>query len=76
MTIAQAKRLYRGAGSDTQHSKEEWKSIRKEMEIIVAAESDRAAGKTIYWWGCWDWSLTATSFARKVRELARKLGIG
>jgi len=68
MTRTEARRLYIAAGGPSDHSPGEWESIHREMDAIVAAGSDRAAGRTIAWWGCWDRTYTATAFARSVRE--------
>lgn len=51
------------------HEREE---IHYEVELMLAARSDRMAGKTILWWGCWSKKLTATRFARTLRELAKE----
>ena len=67
MTIAQAKEIYVFAGGNPDHSESEWNDITKEINAVVNARSDRAAGQIIQWWGCWDRKLTATAFARKVR---------
>jgi len=74
LTIAQAKRLYViGGGQDGYgYTPSEWQDIRKEMEQIINAKSDHAGGRLIDWWGCWDHELTATAFARKVREAWKK----
>jgi hypothetical protein len=69
MTTEQAMRLYVAAGGHNDHSADEREHIRTEMQAIVAAKSDRAAGRTIDWWGCWDRTYTATAFARRVRTL-------
>jgi len=69
MTKAEAKKLYIGAGGPDYHSDFDWASIHKEMQAIVEAKTDLAAGRTIDWWGCWDKKLTATGFARRVRAL-------
>lgn len=72
MTIDRAKQLYIGAGGPSNHSPDEWASIHREIEAIVAAKSDRAAGRIITWWECWNGRHTATAFARMVRELNNK----
>lgn len=46
--------------------------IRNELQQVIDAKSDRAAGNIVRWWGCWDRKLTATKYARTVRELWRK----
>jgi hypothetical protein len=48
-------------------------TIPDKMREIVAAKSDRAAADVIRWWGCWDRKVTATRFARRVREMAREV---
>jgi hypothetical protein len=50
------------------HSAAEWHDIADEMRAIVAAKSDREAGKIIAWWKCWDRTMTATKFAALVRK--------
>lgn len=78
MTIKETRRLYYGASADYEmrwyidFSPEDREFIRREMEEIVAAKSDRAGGRIIDWWGCWDRKCTATAFARRVRELHRQ----
>lgn len=74
MTIDEARKLYVAAGGHTEHSDIEWEYIREEMEAIIAARSDRAAGRTIDWWNCWDGKYTATAFARRVRKLHANAG--
>ena len=74
MDLQTAKKLYRESGGNEDYSSSEWEDIRKELETIVAAKSDRAAGQTIMWWGCWDKKLTAMAFARRIRENYRKIG--
>lgn len=68
MTLEQAKRIYTAAGGPSSHTAGEWEDIRTEMEQVVAAKSDRAAGLIIIWWDCWDRKHTATAFARQVRD--------
>jgi len=68
MTLSEAKILYIDAGGPDDHNESEWQDIHKEMQAIVEAKSDRAAGKTILWWDCWDAKHTATAFARRVRN--------
>lgn len=68
MTIAEAKRLYISNGGPRDHSENEWKDIRQEMEEIIAAKTDYAAGRIIDWWGCWDRKYTATAWARRIRH--------
>jgi hypothetical protein len=70
MKIKEAKQLYIGAGCKDDHSPDTWKLIRKEMERIVSASSDRAAAEVVQWWGCWDKGWTAIAFARRVRKAA------
>ena len=72
MTREEARKLYVGAGGPDSHQDSEWESIHSEMAAVVAAASDRAAGRTIAWWGCWDRKFTATAFARRVRESHKK----
>lgn len=73
MTLDQAKRIYIGAGGPSDHWPSEWEDIRKEMEQVVSAKTDRGAGLLIIWWDCWDRKNTATAFASKVREEWRKI---
>ena len=78
MTLEQAKQVYvaglNGVPCDD-YEPDEWEDIRKEMERIVAAPTERKAADVIRWWGCWDARYTATAFARRVRECAKKEGI-
>ena len=67
MTLWEAKELYCNAGGSQDQTESEWRDIHSEMQGLVAAKSDRAAGKTILWWDCWDAKHTATAFARRVR---------
>jgi hypothetical protein len=67
ITIEHAKHLYLAVGCPNPYNNSEWEDIRNEMNAVVEANSDRAAAKTILWWGCWDRKLTATAFARRVR---------
>ena len=77
MTLDQAKRIYEAAaGTDAHYSNAEWRDVHAEVEQIVAAKSDRAAGRVIGWWVCWDRKYTATAFARKVRAEWRALESG
>ncbi len=69
MTKSEAKKLYIGAGGPDYHSDFDWEGIHKEMQAIVEAKTSFAAGRTIDWWGCWDYKSTATGFARRVRAL-------
>lgn len=71
MTLAQAKRLYIGAGGPDDHSDSEWNEIHEEMGAIVSAKTEYAAGRLIHWWSCWDSKYTQTAFARRVRKLWR-----
>ena len=71
MTLDQAKTLYRMAvdpDADFNVGIYEWPSIHEEMQQVVAAKSDRAAGKVIQWWDCWDRTDTATKQARLIRK--------
>jgi hypothetical protein len=68
MNLHDAKRIYIAAGGPSDHQDSEWVYIHKEMEAIVNAKNDRAAGKIILWWGCWEPKYTATAFARRVRD--------
>jgi hypothetical protein len=68
MTLDQAKQLYIAAGGPKDHTDFDWQEIHKEIEAVVAAKSDRAAGSIIFWWDCWRKGHTATAFARKIRE--------
>jgi len=74
LTLEQAKALYIYAGGPDDHPEEEWRVIRDEMQELVDAESDEAAGETIQWWGCWnEQEYTAVIFAQRVRLGAAKL---
>lgn len=70
LTIALAKKAYIAACGNGGLSAclWYWKEVRDDLQGVVDAKSDRAAGRTIDWWGCWDRKLTATAFARRVRE--------
>ena len=71
MNIREVKKLYRSAveGEVTDSEGDYWwQDVRREMELVVAAKSDRSAARVIAWWGCWDRKLTAISVARKVRQ--------
>lgn len=73
LSLEQAKRLYVQAGGPNDHSEETWIEIHEEMQEVVDAKSDRAAGEKIKWWDCWEKKYTATAFARRVRSAAMKL---
>ena len=55
MTLSQAKEVYcRGTGrNEDDHSPFDWQQIWTEMRDVIAAKSDRAAGRIIAWWECW-----------------------
>lgn len=74
MTEAQAYRLYLLAGCPDEFAPgdSERKEIHRAIEEIIAARTDRNAGRVVDWWGCWDRKLSATAFARRVRALAEK----
>ena len=71
-TDEQAKQLYRIVDTKADEvfpmDDEEWPTIIQEMRDVVAAKSDRAAGKVIEFWGCWDARRTATGDAKKIRK--------
>lgn len=67
ITLKEAKQLYISAGGPKEHG-DEWYDIHKEIQAVIDAKSDRAAGKTILWWDCWDTKYTATAFASQVRK--------
>jgi len=69
MTLAEAKRLYIGAGGPKDHTKVEWRAIQSEMQTIVEAPTARIGARAVAWWGCWSRKLSATGFARQVRKL-------
>lgn len=73
MTLEQAKQCYRAAGGQFDHSRDEWADIHEEMERVVAAKSDRAAGKIIRWWGCWGRRKTTMQFVRAIRAEYAKI---
>ncbi len=75
MTFSDAKKLYIEAGGQNDYGESEWQDIHKEMQALVDAKSDRAAGKTIMWWDCWDNKYTATGFARRVRQIQATSGM-
>lgn len=68
----EAKRLYLSQAGNEEANRDDWKEIHAEMEAVVAAKSDRAAGRVIEWWGDWEhWHTTPTAFARRFREAYR-----
>lgn len=74
MTLDQAKALYRAAvESDLFHSDAEWANIHADMVAVVLANSDRGGGRAIDYWNCWDWRLTATKQARRIRQTWAKM---
>ena len=68
LTTARAMKLFTTAGDAPvpveRHVRE---AVRRDMAGVVNATSDRAAARTIYWWGCWDRNCTAIAYARRVR---------
>lgn len=78
LTLEQARRLYvAGGGIILQHhSQGEWEYVRDEMQAMVDAKTDRAAGRVIEWWGCWHKRDTATAFARRVRQEWKRMQEG
>ena len=70
MTLKQAQILYETgtAPNPMEHfSPGEWEDILNELKRVVAAKSDRTAANVVRWWGCWDRTYTAISFARRAR---------
>lgn len=72
MTIDEVKRIYIAAGGPDDHGQVDWVDIHREIEQVIAAKTDFAGGRIIDWWACWDREYTATAFARRVRQAARK----
>jgi hypothetical protein len=72
MTLSEAKRLYSVFEADNRWANAQsnawWWAVKTELEAVVAAKTDRAAGNLIQWWACWDREFTATAWARKVRQ--------
>jgi len=60
--------LFAGDHYEMIEDEPEYEAIAEEMRDIIRARNDRAAGATILWWDSWDKKLTATRFARTVRE--------
>lgn len=60
--------LFTGDKYKIGYEEPEYEAIANEMRELIEARSDRSAGATILWWDCWDKKLTATRFARMVRE--------
>lgn len=46
MTLEEARNLYISAGGPDDHGPDEWQDIHREIEAVVAARSDRAAGRS------------------------------
>jgi hypothetical protein len=46
-----------------------WEDIRDDLQKVITAKSDRAAGRIIQYWKAWDKEITATCFARFIRRL-------
>jgi hypothetical protein len=70
VTQEEAFKLYVAAGGNPDHSFSEKEDILKEVEAVIAAKSDRAAGRVIQWWECWNPYYSATAFARRIRVRA------
>lgn len=69
MNMHEAKKLYTAAVDQNPVIDDyDWEEIHTEMDRVVKAKSDRAAGRVIDWWGCWDRKMTATRQARIIRE--------
>ena len=75
LSMEQARRLYVLAGGPSEHTPQEWDEIHGEMEGVVNATTDRRGGRVILFWDCWDKKLSATKFAKIVRDEARRMGI-
>lgn len=71
MTLDEAKRIYIAAGGPDDHNQVDWVDIHREIEAMIAAPSNFAAGRIIDWWGCWEPKYTATAFAKRVRDAAK-----
>ena len=76
MTIKQAKQIYKELDCYMGYTPGEWRDVREELELVVAAKNERNAGKLIEWWGCWGDGFknkTSTGFARKVRQIWKRI---
>lgn len=67
--------MYLQAGGTDYYNDLAWTTVHREIEAIVTAKSNRAAGITILWWGCWCGKDAATKFARQVRKAYRMLKV-
>jgi hypothetical protein len=76
MTIKQAKQIYKELDCRMDYTSGEWRDVRDELELVVAAKNEREAGKVFEWWGCWGDAYkikTPTGFARKVRQIWKRI---
>jgi hypothetical protein len=73
MTIKQAKQIYKELDCRMDYTPGEWRDVRDELELVVAAKSDRKAGEVVIWWNCWSEKETPTAFARKVRQIWKRI---
>jgi len=76
MTIKQAKQIYKELDCYMAYTPSEWRQVRDELDLVVAAKSDQRAGKIIEWWNCWGDGYkikTPTRFARKVRQIWKRI---
>ncbi len=80
MTRKQALRIYKSALPNAVRENDSdpwWEAVVDEIEKILSARSDRAAGEVIRWWNCWpsNGDRTATATARRIRETAKRMGV-
>jgi hypothetical protein len=73
MTIKQAKQIYKELDCHMAYTANEWRDVRDELELVVAAKNDREAGEVLIWWNCWSKRETPTGFARKVRQIWKRI---
>ena len=74
MTLLEARQIYLAAGGDPYHEANQWGSIHREIEAVVAAPTLAAAADVIRWWDCWLLRREpAEAFARRVRSKAKGL---
>lgn len=76
MTIKQAKKIYKELDCHMDYTPGEWRDVRDELELVVAAKNDKNAGKIIEWWNCWGDGYkikTPTGFARAIRQIWKRI---
>lgn len=77
MTIKQAKQIYKELlDCRMDYTPNEWRDVRDELGLVVAAKNDREAGEVVCWWNCWGDGYkikTPTGFARKLRQIWKRI---